>query len=79
MAQRHGERVGRVVRTRNFIEMQNGSNNVLHLDFIGFAVTRQRLFYLVGSVFIEPAAIFYASQKHDSPRVRDGDTRRYVL
>ena len=73
------ERVRRVVRARDFFKPQKGFNHHLHLMLVRSAVARQRLFYLKGGILVKPAAIFNASEQDNSSRLRDVNTRRYVV
>ena len=73
MADRQGERVRRVVGTRNGLELQKPPDHVHHLPLFGKAIADDRLLDLHGRVLKERYPALRRGAEDDAARVRDGD------
>ena len=73
MADRQGERVRRVVGTRDGLELQKPPDHVHHLPLFGKAVADDRLLDLHGRVLKERYPALRRGAEDDAARVCDGD------
>jgi hypothetical protein len=78
VAEGDGKGVGGIIWMRDMIETEDDAHHFLHLSFVRFAVTDNRVLHLGGTVFDHGHAGARRGKQDYSPRLADSNCRGHI-
>ncbi len=78
MAERHRERIGRVIGPGNILKAEQHAHHLLHLALVGTAIAGYCLLYLGGCVLVDRHSGLRGCQHHHTARLPDRQRGRHI-